>query len=316
MRKFIALFRKVGGKEILLQYCRAHVLFFSLAITCLLGVRKKSLEIVRLAVNNRILFKMRKQYGSFIHSYLEAHHDELPQNHSKKVWVCWLQGIDNAPPIVKTCYQSLKDNIADREIVFLTERNISEYVSFPEFIQKKIQDGVIRGAHMTDLLRLELLNKYGGTWIDATVYCSGYHYPEYMFDSNLFLFQNLKPGLDGHCTCISNWFITASSGNPILLLTQALLYEYWRKHNKLIDYYIFHDFFQLAIEAYPDVWDKVIPFSNSTSHILLLRLFDFYNEDIWEGIKSQVCFHKLTYKFKKEESYKKGTYYDIMIQSD
>ena len=124
MRKFISLFRKVGGKEILLQYCRAHVLFFSLAITCLLGIRKKSLEIVRLAVNNRILCKMRKQYGSFIHSYLEAHRDEVPQNHSKKIWVCWLQGIDNAPPIVKTCYQSLKDNIADREIVFLTERNI------------------------------------------------------------------------------------------------------------------------------------------------------------------------------------------------
>nr|WP_300818103.1 capsular polysaccharide synthesis protein [uncultured Acetatifactor sp.] len=314
MQKFRYLFRKVDGREILLQYRRAHVLLFSLIIASLLGLKKKSLEIVRLAVNNRILCKMRKQYSPFINSYLKSYADEIQHTHSRKVWVCWLQGIENAPPVVKKCFQSLQDNIVDREIVFLTEKNLKKYVSFPKFIQDKIDKGIIQGAHMTDLLRLELLNKYGGTWIDATVYCSGNSYPEYMLDSNLFLFQNLKPGLDGHCTCISNWFMTAYSGNQILLLTQALLYEYWKRHDKLIDYYIFHDFFQLAIEAYPEVWDEVIPFSNSTSHILLLRMFKRYDENIWKAIKDEVCFHKLTYKFKKEETWEKQTYYDVIIQ--
>lgn len=315
MRKFIRLFRKVGGKEILMQYSRAHVLLFSLVITTLMGLKKKSLEIVRLAVNNRILCKMRKQYKPFINSYLKSHSNEiLRHNHSGKIWVCWLQGLDNAPLVVKKCYKSLKDNIVEKDIIFLTEKNYKEYITFPLYIQKKIDSGIIQGAHMTDLLRLELLNKYGGTWIDATVYCSGNNYPEYMFDSDLFLFQNLKPGLDGHCTCISNWFITACSGNQILLLTQALLYEYWRKYDKLIDYYIFHDFFQLAIEAYPNEWNEVIPFSNSTPHILLLRMFEAYNDNIWKSIKNEICFHKLTYKFEKELGNTKNTYYDIILQ--
>lgn len=50
-----------------------------------------------------------------------------------------------------------------------------------------------------------------------------------MLDSELFLFQCLKPGLDGHVTSVSNWFITSYSNNIIIKLTRNLLYEYWRK---------------------------------------------------------------------------------------
>ena len=39
---------------------------------------------------------------------------------------------------------------------------------------------------MSDLLRLELLTKYGGTWVDATVYFSDDNLPNFFFDSDLF----------------------------------------------------------------------------------------------------------------------------------
>ena len=61
MNQFIKIFKKVGGKEILKQYWRAHVLLWALLETIILGFSRKSLEIVRLAVNNRILGKMRKK---------------------------------------------------------------------------------------------------------------------------------------------------------------------------------------------------------------------------------------------------------------
>ena len=168
-------------------------------------------------------------------------------------------------------------------------------------------------SQKSDLIRLELLIRYGGTWIDSTVYCSGGDYPNYMMDSDLFLFQNLKPGLDGHCTSISNWFITSCTNNPILLLVRALLFDYWTKNNKLIDYFIFHDFFELAIEAYPNEWSKVVPFSNSTPHILLLRLFEDYDNDTLKYINDMTKFHKLTYKFSKEKEKLRNTYYDYLV---
>lgn len=316
MKKFLEIFRKVGGIEILRQYWRAHVLIFALLETVVVGFSKKSLEIVRLAVNNRVLSKMRKKYRLFISKYQERCQEPLKREHSNKVWVCWFQGLDEAPNLVQTCFKSLKNNLKNKDIVFLTQENYKEYVCFPDYIQNKIDRGIIKGAHMSDLLRLELLVRYGGTWIDATVFCSGDNIPDYMLNSELFVFQMLKPGLDGHSMSISNWFITSCTNNPILRLTRELLYDYWKKHDKLIDYFIFHTFFQLAIEAYPDEWNRVIPFSNSVPHILLLRLFKKFDIDTWEALKNMCCFHKLSYKFPVEEFEKKGTYYDILLNRE
>ncbi len=309
------LFKKVGGKQILLQYFKAHVLLFSLVITGILGFSKKSLEIVRLAVNNRVLCKLRKKYRKFIADYVKNHTVNKGEN-SDKVWVCWLQGMENAPLLVQSCYKSLQENLKNKEIILITEDNYRNYVTFPDFIQKKIDSGIITRTHFSDLLRLELLIKYGGTWVDATVFCSGNDYPEYMFDSDLFVFQCLKPGLDGHCHSISSWFMTACINNPIIILTRDLLYEYWKKNNSMADYFLIHDMFQLAIETYPEEWKNVIPFSNSIPHILLLRMFEKYNENVWEAVKNMTCFHKLSYKFDKSREDIIGSYYSVIIEKE
>ncbi len=312
MKKFLAIFNKVGGKEILRQYWQAHVLLYALVQTALQGFSKKGLEIVRLSVNNRIIGKLRKKYRKSIAQF-QAQYVPQPQTRSNKVWVCWLQGIENAPELVQNCYRSLQENLTDREIILLTEENYRDYVTFPTHIQEKIDSGVITRTHFSDFLRLELLIRYGGTWIDATVYCSGGQIPGYMLDSDLFTFQMLKPGLDGHSTAISSWFMTGCTNHPILLLTRHLLYEYWEKHSKMCDYFLLHDFFQLALEAYPQEWGKVVPFSNSVPHILLLRLFEPYEETLWNAVKAQTPFHKLTYKFEPELSEHKETYYSELF---
>lgn len=312
MKKFIQLFRKVGGWDVLGQYWRAHVLLFAMVQTLLLGFSKKSLEILRLAVNNRVLCKLRKKYHSFIAAY-KMSAQPLERMRSNKVWVCWFQGMDSAPELVQQCYASLQAHLTDREIILLTEENYREYVDFPDYIVKKAEVGIIPKAQFSDLLRLALLIRYGGTWIDSTVFCAGKNIPEYMLDSDLFMFQNLKPGLDGHATCISNWFITACTNHPLLLLTQALLYEYWKKHDGLINYFIFHDFFQLAVEAYPEEWEKVVPFSNATPHILLLRLFETFDDRIWNAVREMTPFHKLTYKFDIADTKRENTYYAYLM---
>ena len=90
--------------------------------------------------------------------------------------------------------------------------------------------------------------------------------------------------------------------------------EYWKKNNKMIDYFLLHDFLSIVLEFYEEDWKKIIPVDNSTPHILLLRLFDKYDEDIWNSIKEQVPFHKLTYKFEKEKMKEERTFYKRLLK--
>ncbi len=319
MSDFGKIFKKVNGRKVLKEYAQSHVLFHALMMTALEGTSKKSLEIVRESVSNKVVKRLRKQYAPFIAKFREEDEKrtKLSHEHSNKVWVCWLQGMEQAPAIVRKCYQSLLDNLDDREIVLLTNDNYKEWVTFPEHIQKKIDDGTITRTHMTDFLRLELLEHYGGTWIDATVFCSGKNIPSYIWDSDLFIYQIMKPGLDAHAQRTSSWFITACTNHPIVALVKELLYEYWKTYDKMVDYFLIHDFVELALEAYPEEWMKVVPVSSSIPHILLLRFDEPYNDKIWQATREMTPFHKLSWKFSEEqmrEMEKEGTFYSKVIR--
>lgn len=319
MGEFKEIFKKVKGWQKIREYGKAHVLSLALLEVVALGTSRKSLEIVRLAVQNKIFRTLKKENLNIVKNFKE-NNKLLKKNHSHRrtIWTIWLQGMENAPKIVQVCYDSLKKNIKDREIVVITENNYSNYVSFPEYIMDKYKKGIISKVHFADLLRVELLARYGGTWLDGTVFCSGLIADKHDFylDSDLFLYQSLKPGLDGHSIAVSSWMITACANQNIVLLTRELLHNYWKRHNYAIDYFILHNFFQIALEAYPDEWKNVVPVSNSMPHVLLLRLFDQYNEDVWNAVKFITPFHKLSYKYELKMESKKDTFYDILINGN
>lgn len=317
MGEFRKIFRKVNGLFMLKQYARAGVLGFALLETALLGVSRKSLEIVRLAVEHRILDKLRKQYRRYVQEYMAKCEKSAPQayRHSHTIWVCWMQGMDQAPELVQCCYRSLQRHLADRKIVLITEENYRDFVEFPAYIEEKYKKGAISRTHFSDLLRLELLIRYGGTWIDATVLCTGSDIPDYILDSDLFVYQCLKPGRDGHDCTISSWMMTSCANHPILMLTRALLYRYWETYNYMKDYYLLHDFFQIATEAYPEEWKKTVPADSSAPHILLLNLFEEYDETWLRYVTDMTCFHKLSYKHSEAERAKEGTYCQWVLET-
>ena len=305
-------YKQAGGFKLLIQYWKAHVLGYAFLEFILLGKSKTALEIFRLAVNNRIHEKLKRKYEYVITKKLTIPEKGKCQK-SNKVWVCWFQGVENAPLLVRRCYESLCKYLRDREIVLITQDNLFNYVQFPDYILKKWEAGVITNTHFSDLLRLELLIKYGGTWIDATVLCTSGKYPKYLFDSDLFFFQKLKPGKDGDCIPLSSWFITSISNNKILIATRELLYTYWHEHDFLVDYFLFHHFMYMACEEYPEEYNKVVKFSNSIPHILSLGLFQQYDEEKYQALVDMTCFHKLSYKLNEDNIKRKGTYYSILI---
>lgn len=310
------VFKKQGGMKLLKRYWQSGALFTAISEFLLLGKSRTALEILRLSTQLKAKQKLEKRYKNRLAEFEKSYDTSLPQKQSNKVWICWFQGIEQAPALVRKCYQSVKENLIDRDIILITSDNMLDYVQFPEFIINKWKSGQITHAHMTDLLRLELLIKYGGMWLDATVFCTEKreNIPDFYFNSELFLYQCLKPGRDGHVQLTSSWLMSAKSNNRILMAVRYLCYEYWKEHKDMLDYFLLHDFIAIVLEYYPESWNKIIPKDNATPHVLLLKLFDLYDEHMWQAIKTQTPFHKMTYKFKEEQTKIVGTYYDVLFR--
>ena len=92
MRKFTALFKKVGGWNVLKQYAKAHVLLYALTQTALNGLSKKSLELTRLGVEHKIYRKLTKNFSKFVQAHVAANPAQnAVQKHNPIIWTIWLQ---------------------------------------------------------------------------------------------------------------------------------------------------------------------------------------------------------------------------------
>lgn len=214
--------------------------------------------------------------------------------YSNKIWICWFQGIENAPVLVKKCIDSIKKNMPKHEIIILTADNYKSYIEIPEKIELKFKRGYISFAHFSDILRIELLNKYGGYWIDSTVLMTS---EQNLFDEEktpLFVFKNVSLNRKEDLAVVaSSWLIYSCKENHIIDFTRRLIYSYWNKYNYLINYNVIHILFKIATEVYNEEWNEVPTFSNIPPHILQFELLNKYNQERYKKIKEMSCFHKL-----------------------
>lgn len=308
-------FKEQGGFKLLKGYWKAGVLPYALGQLILTGGTKKGLEILRLGVQMKIRNKLRHGSINVLRQFDKDYHNQVaqPSEPSGKIWICWMQGMENAPMLVQKCYESIKARLNDREIILITSQNRKDYVTMPEHIEEKYSKGIITHTHFSDLLRVELLCKYGGTWIDATVFCSGHNIPGYFFDSSFFVFQNLKPGADGATCNVSSWFMTAWANHKFMLAQRALLFDYWERYDYQVDYFLFHYFISIVSEFYAEDWKKIIQFPNSFPHVLQLMQFETFNQKKWDAITEACPFHKLTYKHIVDNMTIKDTYYQYVM---
>lgn len=309
MSDFRSIWDKVGGGDVVQQVFREHMATSTALVALALGTSRKGLEIVREAIQFKLYQRIRaKMAGDLpgLKERVEREYDASVVRYNDIVWTLWLQGEDAAPEIVRACIASMRKHLPSKRVAVLDEDTMLEGVTLPEHVMRKYEAGVITKTHLSDLLRLELLTTMGGTWVDATVWLSGT--PQaFVTESNLFMYQSMKPGLDGKSICMSSWLMTAQAPSRILLLARDLLYLYWERYDRMDDYFLLHYMLQIAIKEYPDEWVRVVPASNSTPHVLLLRLGEPFDQGVFDGVCAQTAVHKLTYKGVDEMS-REGTY--------
>ena len=244
---------------------------------------------------------------------------QLEHKRNKIIWFCWLQGIENAPAVVKACYNSLT-RLTGYSLIVIDEKNWHEYITMPDYIIRRREKRQIPPAHFSDLLRLELLIKYGGTWIDSTVLCTGVNNDNEnanvnYLDTDLFMFQYTRPG-SSEWGGIGNWFISACSNNEVLMVLRDMLYAYWREHDCVLNYYLFHLFFGMLREVFPEQIAEM-PYAYAPRSLALVHHWgEPFDEAKWKRLTERVCFHKLTYMKDKVPAKVEGTYYEYVINDN
>jgi hypothetical protein len=58
------------------------------------------------------------------------------ENYKDCIWICWWQGLENAPEIVKRCVASIQKHAGHHKIIMITDENYKEFISFPMWIEE------------------------------------------------------------------------------------------------------------------------------------------------------------------------------------
>ena len=86
------------------------------------------------------------------------------------IWSLWLQGWDSAPELVRACAASWSRLNPGWGMRRLTKAHVNQLFSNATLNAHLLGLGIPPEA-ISDVVRLELLARYGGVWADATTYC-------------------------------------------------------------------------------------------------------------------------------------------------
>lgn len=308
-------FRQFGGWRLVREYLRLGlgpmVVWQLIKKTATLSPYKE----IYPELIDRVNPYLAEKYSLLIESFVEKYNSmSLEHKRSNIVWFCWLQGMENAPELVKACLESQRKYMPEREFRIITLENYGEYVSLSRAFVEKYEKGIVPNPQFSDMLRLELLIKYGGTWIDSTVFFTDSHYPREILDCDLFMPQTVSRKKN-RVTGVSNWFMTASTNNEVLLVLRDILYRYWEDYDCILSYHMFHMFFLVIARSYPKYLDAMPRYSNSKALMLCWELDKPFRKNYFKEVLMHSSFHKLDYRHNKRIACGKKTFYAEIVDS-
>ena len=219
------------------------------------------------------------------------------------VWTLWWDGEENAPPCVKLALQSQKKYFGGPEYAYhvLTKENYGQYAKIDPAVLARFEKGGVTLTHFSDILRCELLCRWGGLWMDATVYMTGPLNWESVTGSFYSIHKTTYPENLRRMIAAGRWsgyVMHCRPGDPLASFLTAALRAYWRKYPAMPDYYLIDELIDAAYRLIPQVRRMIdgVPLNNE-------RVFDLYNmrNDAYlpgkvEPILRANCLHKLSWK--------------------
>ena len=242
-----------------------------------------------------------------VNKYLSRYSDEIskicppvPNNTAKepeRAFAIWLQGEDNAPDSIKACIKSMRRHL-DCRLEVLDENSLFDWISLPDYIIDKWKTGKMSNAHFSDICRIELLFQHGGYWFDATDYVTD-GVPDLIKDSDFFVFMAGRK-IKSWIGYIQNCFIRAKKGNQLIGLWREAIFEYWKKENSVINYYVHQMLFKLLVETNNTakrLFAEMPRIDQDPTHVLWYdHRNDPYDKVLYEKYTSPTFFQKTNFK--------------------
>jgi mannosyltransferase OCH1-like enzyme len=155
----------------------------------------------------------------------------------KKIWIFWEQGFDKAPQVCKICLNSWILKNKSWEINVLDKNKLKDFIDVEEINKDFYEIQPIQTR--SDLIRTLLLKKYGGVWVDATLYCFKSlddWLSEVMNNQKFFTFTYPNKH-------IASWFISSVKDNPFFEKLAMNYFEFFRNNLKAKHYFQYHEVF-------------------------------------------------------------------------
>lgn len=219
------------------------------------------------------------------------------------VWVMWWQGYESAPDIVKVCINSQKKYL-DKEVFqynLLTKDNYSQFVTLPEIIISKFNQGKITITHLSDIIRAFLLNQSGGLWMDATILMTD-HFPKEFYKYSFYTNKKFTyPNLMRNTVPKGMWtgyFMKGPRHYQLFNFMCAAFEYYWSKFDIIIDYFLIDYVIKYAYDNIALIRSDIdnVPENNKDIFHLGRLLNQPYNEDKVSQITNKTIIHKISRK--------------------
>lgn len=180
----------------------------------------------------------------------------------KTVWLLWLQGWNNAPWLQKKVFETWKFNNPTWNVVALEWNNLSQYFCKDELPYLYDETKSITHQTMSDIIRLSLLDKYGGVWADATMLCLkplDEWVDEKIHKHGFWMYHGdgagylPKKGPAG-------WFIISEPNNYIISHWRKSMHDFWLSHDSNANYFLIDELFcnlYKENQRFCEMWDDV-----------------------------------------------------------
>jgi len=234
------------------------------------------------------------------------------------IWMYWAQGISHAPEVVQHCIRSWERKNPDYDIRVLSQEDIADYIDLGESVPHK-RLGKMSLAAFSDVVRIHLLARYGGIWVDSTLLCLS-ALEDWLFTEQpgFPFFGFSRPGAD---RLISSWFLFADPNSYIATRWAQEVRLFWSKWKWRRHYYWFHHLFNELYSkdlAFKSEWDKApVHLANGPHHLTPFRE-NFFEEATEARIHllktTDPPVLKLTYKCLKN-GYPRGSMIDFVLRN-
>ncbi|APR27979.1 hypothetical protein BTW26_02655 [Pediococcus acidilactici] len=243
-------------------------------------------------------------------------HSKLNEEFKPVIWVMWWQS-ENIPKLVKNNIKRLKQ-YSNYPVIILNEKNISKYLRIPPVILKNVKNKKVGLALFSDYIRTALLFKYGGLWIDSTIYAAG-EIPDVLEKADLFTIRGINPSVHKFVPKgrWSSYVLGAKPGKEYFGFIRDVLSFYIENNIKITDYFMIDYLLDISYkDNIGNFRNDVLKVQNNNVHAeeLIKIINQPFDEGKFNELKKQTYLFKLSNKKKYVDvKNNKETFYDILI---